>query len=227
MAVKLLEKFLDFFFPKICLGCKKEGCYLCPDCQETIEVFSSHKKWRGEFLDDLYFATDYKSPLLKKLVRLYKYSPFIKDLSKDLSFLIIKHFKLLEKSPNFKKENFLILPIPLEKRRLRWRGFNQAEEIAKILAAFFQIPLVLNILERKKATLPQVNLTEKERKENIQDAFFVKKKEKISGKNVLLIDDIFTTGSTLEEAAKVLKEAGAKKVIGIVIAKAQILEDKV
>jgi ComF family protein len=219
------EKILDFFFPKYCLGCKREGKYLCIDCQETIEVFDTHKLFKGKFLDDLYFATDYKNPLLKKAISIFKYPPFIKELSVPLSFLIIKHFQLLEKSPDFNKENFYIVPMPLEIQRLKWRGFNQAEELAKNLANFFQIEIMENVISRKKKTLPQVILTEKERKENVKDAFQIEKE--IEEKNILLVDDIFTTGATMEEAAKTLKKAKAKKVIGIVIAKAKILEDKI
>jgi competence protein ComFC len=219
------EKILDFFFPKYCLGCKREGEYLCIDCQETIEVFDTHKLFKGKFLDDLYFATDYKNPLLKKAISIFKYPPFIKELSVPLSFLIIKHFQLLEKSPDFNKENFYIVPMPLEIQRLRWRGFNQAEELAKNLANFFQIEIMENVISRKKKTLPQVILTEKERKENVKEAFQIEKE--IEEKNILLVDDIFTTGATMEEAAKTLKKAKAKKVIGIVIAKAKIPEDKI
>jgi competence protein ComFC len=219
------EKILDFFFPKYCLGCKREGKYLCIDCQETIEVFDTHKLFKGKFLDDLYFATDYKNQLLKKAISIFKYPPFIKELSVPLSFLIIKHFQLLEKSPDFNKENFYIVPMPLEIQRLKWRGFNQAEELAKNLANFFQIEIMENVISRKKKTLPQVILTEKERKENVKEAFQIEKE--IEEKNILLVDDIFTTGATMEEAAKTLKKAKAKKVIGIVIAKANILEDKI
>jgi competence protein ComFC len=219
------EKILDFFFPKYCLGCKREGEYLCIDCQETIEVFDTHKLFKGKFLDDLYFATDYKNPLLKKAISIFKYPPFIKELSVPLSFLIIEHFQLLEKSPDFNKENFYIVPMPLEIQRLRWRGFNQAEELAKNLADFFQIEIMENVISRKKKTLPQVILTEKERKENVKEAFQIEKE--IEEKNLLLVDDIFTTGATMEEAAKTLKKAKAKKVIGIVIAKAKIPEDKI
>jgi len=218
------EKILDFLFPKQCLGCKKEGEYLCPDCSETIDIFETHKKWKGKFLDDLYFATDYKNPLLKKIISLYKYPPFIKELSKNLSFFIIKHFQLLEKSPKFREENFYIIPIPLEKQRLKWRGFNQAEEIAKNLANFFEIPILEKVIIRKKKTLPQIILTENERRENIFGAFQLERE--IKGKNILLVDDIFTTGSTMEEAAKTLKEGGAKRIIGIVVAKVEIFEDK-
>jgi ComF family protein len=118
------------------------------------------------------------------------------------------------------------VPVPLSKKKLRWRGFNQAEEIAKELANFLKIPLISDCLIKTKETKDQVELSEKERKENVKGAFYIKNKEKIAGKNVLLVDDVFTTGATMEEAAKVLNEAGSEKIVGVVVAKASPGQDK-
>jgi ComF family protein len=148
----------------------------------------------------------------------------IKELKKELAFLIISHFLLLDKKPDF--SNFVLVPVPLSKKKLKWRGFNQAEEIAKELANFLKIPLISDCLIKTKETKDQVELSEKERKENVKGAFYIKNKEKIAGKNVLLVDDVFTTGATMEEAAKVLKEAGSEKIVGVVVAKASPGQDK-
>jgi ComF family protein len=162
---------------------------------------------------------------VKRLIQNFKYPPLIRELRKELSSIIISHFLLLDKKPDF--SNFVLVPIPLTKKKLRWRGFNQAEEIAKEIAKFFKLTLISDCLIKIKETRDQTELSEKERKENVKGVFFVKNKEKIWEKNVLLIDDVFTTGATMEEAAKVLKEAGAKKIIGIVIAKASPGQDKI
>ncbi len=218
---------LNLFFPKFCFGCQKEGSYLCEDCKSIIEVSAFHQKFRTKNLDDLYFVVEYRNFLLKNLVQQFKYKPFIKELSKPLASLIIDHFKLIDNLPSFCKEEigFVLIPIPLKKRRLRWRGFNQAEEITKVLSNFLEIPKIFDVLIKKGGTLPQVKLSDKERRKNVLGVFYCQNKEKIQGKKILLVDDIYTTGSTMEEAAKTLKEAGAKKIIGIVIARAIPGED--
>jgi ComF family protein len=222
--MKFKEFILDLLFPKFCLGCKKEGTFLCEDCFATLEISTSHQKFKGKNLTDLYFPVNYENFLVKGLIQNFKYPPLIKELKKELAFLIISHFLLLDKKPDF--SDFVSVPVPLSKKKLRWRGFNQAEEIAKELANFLKIPLVSDCLIKTKETKDQVELSEKERKENVKGAFFIKNKEKIAGKNVLLVDDVFTTGATMEEAARVLKEAGAEKIVGVVVAKASPGQDK-
>jgi len=182
-------------------------------------------------LDGLYFAVNYQNFLVKKLIQKFKYEPFIKELAKILSSLIITHFQLLDNKPNFfylvekwkssNGANFILLPIPLNEKRLRWRGFNQAEEIAKELSQFFKIPLVRNCLLRIKNNQPQVELKEMARKNNIKNVFSCQNQKEIMGKKILLVDDVYTTGATMEEAAKVLKGSGAKEVLGVVIARSE------
>lgn len=235
MFKKLISLFFDILFPKCCFGCQKQGTYLCEDCQACLEI-SQHQyclcqkpkllinecqKCKNKKLDVLYFALPYQKIFVKKLIHSFKYEPFIKDLAKPLTTLIIEHFFLLEKQPDFlsNKTDFIIIPIPCYVKRLKWRGFNPAEEIAKELAKILTIPLVSNCLIKTKKTIAQVKLNDEERKENVKGVFSVKNKEKIKEKKILLIDDVYTTGSTMEEAAKILKRAGAKKVIGIIIAR--------
>ncbi|PIP24742.1 MAG: hypothetical protein COX33_00260 [Candidatus Nealsonbacteria bacterium CG23_combo_of_CG06-09_8_20_14_all_36_125] len=91
--------------------------------------------------------------------------------------------------------------------------------MGKELSKFFRISLLNNVLAKIKETPAQVDLSEEERKENIRNAFSIKNGGQILGRKILLVDDIYTTGSTLTECAKVLKEAGAKEIIGIVIAR--------
>ena len=215
MGIK--DFFLDLLFPKSCFGCQREGSYLCQDCLATLEVERTHQKYSPENLADLYFAIPYQKPLIKNLILHFKYEPLIKELAKNLASLIIEHFQLLDNKPNFR--DFILIPVPLEKRRLKWRGFNQAEEIAKELSKFLNLEVLNNVLIKIKETLPQVELSDKERKENIKGAFEVKGRELIKNRKILLVDDIYTTGSTMAECSRVLKNAGAKKVIGIVIAR--------
>jgi ComF family protein len=177
----------------------------CPKC--------SFKK-----LDGLYFALSYRNKTVKKLIHQFKYEPFIKDLSENLADLIITHFQTLNKcEKDF--EGKILIPIPLTRKKLKNRGFNQSEEIAKKLSEKLKIPVIADCLIKIKENLPQMELSLKERQENIKGAFEVMKKEQIIGKKIMLIDDVYTTGSTMEEASRILKESGAKEVCGVVVAR--------
>ena len=202
----------------------QEGDYLCQDCQAILEISKAHKEYHGQNIKDLYFALPHRSPLIKNLIHKFKYPLFVKELAKSLSFVIIEHFQLLDNKPDFK--NFIIIPIPLEKGKLKWRGFNRAEEIAGELAVFFNLPLFNNALVKLKPTQPQAELTGKRRKENIKGAFFCKNQGEIKDKKILLVDDVFTTGATMEEAAGALRKAGAEEITGIVIARAVPGQDR-
>jgi ComF family protein len=209
---------LDLLYPKFCFNCGREGSYLCLDCQATLEISSIHTEYRTRELKDLYFALPYQKSLIKNLIQKFKYQPFIKELARNLTSLIITHFQLIEKSPT-DFANFILIPIPLEKKKLKWRGFNQAEEIAKELSSFLKIPLISDVLIKAKETLPQVELSDEERGENIKGVFSYQHPELVKGRKILLVDDVYTTGSTMEECARVLKTAGAKEIIGIVVAR--------
>ena len=206
---------LEIIFPQFCFNCGIEGTYLCEDCKSILEITGFHQKYSAPNLKDLYFALSYNNHLSKKLIRRFKYEPFVKELAKPLSSLIIAHFQLMDNKPDF--SGFSIIPVPLEKRKMKWRGFNQAEEIGKELAEFLKIPLVSDCLIKTRETISQVELPEDARKENVKGTFSVK--NRISGKKILLVDDVYTTGATMTECARVLRESGAKEIIGIAIAR--------
>lgn len=227
---------IELFFPKFCLSCQKEGEYLCQDCLSLAGVMESSfclcekpqrlpdpgkcRNCRKRKLDGLYFAVSYGNNIVKRLIHRLKYEPCIKDLSLTLAQLIFSHLMLLEK--NFDEKKFVFVPVPLTKRKLKRRGFNQSEEIAKKLSKLIQIPTVSNCLLKIKETAPQMEISGQERKENIKDAFVIKDKRGISGKKILLVDDVYTTGSTLEECARILKEAEAEEVWGLVVAREEL-----
>ena len=255
---KIKSFILDLLYPQFCFNCGGEGSYLCQDCQSTLGILNIHQKYQShppaEGLNDLYFALPYQDILIKNLIQKFKYQPFVKELSIPLASLIITHFQLLDNKPDFfcplspapklragsNGADYILIPVPLEKKKLKWRGFNQAEEIGKELSKFLKpvrnsgnkenlqkenisngvkIPLFSDCLVKTRETLPQVELSDEVRKENVKGAFLVKKKELIQNKKILLVDDVYTTGATMEECAKVLKAAGAKEIIGIVVAR--------
>ncbi|MDD2696808.1 MAG: ComF family protein [Candidatus Pacebacteria bacterium] len=217
MWIKIKCFVLDILFPKFCFNCGAEGSYLCEDCQAMLEISGFHRKYSSRNIDDLYFPLSYRNPLTKNLIQNFKGAPFVKDLAETLSYLIISHFQLLDNKPDF--SDFAVLPLPLARKRHKWRGFNQAEEIGKALAQFFKIRLISGCLVKIKETLPQTEIAEEKRKENVRGAFEVKNRNLVKNKNILLVDDIYLTGSTMEECAKILKDCGAKEIVGIVVAR--------
>jgi ComF family protein len=116
----------------------------------------------------------------------------------------------------------VVVPVPLHRRRRRSRGFNQSELIAR--AAVRQLPRKLEILNgallRQRDTISQVGLSREERIENVRDAFRVAQPSRVQGRDILLVDDVMTTGTTLSECARVLKQAGAKRVWAATVARA-------
>ena len=104
-------------------------------------------------------------------------------------------------------------------KKLKIRGYNQSEELAKELSKILQIPVISDNLIKIKSTKPQMELSKVEREKNLENAFAIKNPEEFSGKKIFLVDDVYTTGSTMEECAKILKENGIKDVWGIALAR--------
>jgi len=224
---------LEILFPKICFGCQREGEYLCQDCKAILDFTRDFyclclkptkipkpgkcRNCQRKNLDGLYFPFNYQISLVKNLIQHFKYGPLVKELAKPLADCLKDYFALLDEKLDF--SDFLVLPLPLEKSRLKWRGFNQAEELARYFCQDFNLEMRNDILFKIKKTSPQMELDQKERRENIEGAFKVEKGEVVENRKILLIDDVYTTGATLEEAAKILKNSGAKKVWGLVLAR--------
>jgi len=217
MWTEIKTLLLDILFPKFCLNCSREGDYLCDDCQALLEISGFHQKYGTANLKDLYFPLSYQNPLIQNLIQKFKYEPLIKELTKTLSSLIIAHFQLLDNKPDL--TDFVLIPVPLSRKKLKWRGFNQAAEIGRELAQFFNLPLISGGLIKIKETVAQVDLADEERRENVKDAFRVQNKEVVINKKIILVDDVYTTGSTMEECARILREAGALEIIGVVVAR--------
>jgi ComF family protein len=231
---KFLEKTLDVLFPKRCIGCfnfVSNNSYFCKDCLSKIQIFDSFfcpkckaripgikKICHQEEKFILGSATNYNEPVKQAIWRL-KFK-FITSGAEPLTNLLINYFKNLNLQ-ELKIENFIVIPIPLSKKRLKERGFNQSELIAKLFAKHFNLKLETNILYRIKNAKPQSEINDFSlRKENVLNCFAVLNKNLIQNKNVILIDDVVTSGATFKEAVKTLKLAGAKKIIALAIARA-------
>jgi ComF family protein len=172
-------------------------------------------------IDQLFVVSNYKEPLIEKSIKYFKYR-FISDMHVSLSTIAGRYIeKLIKiKRVNVFEDNPLLISVPLETRRLNWRGFNQSALIAKYLADRFLLEYLENGLERKKSARPQASIKDRsERVANLGCAFECKAMSRIQGRIIILVDDICTTGSTLNSCASALKRSGAKKVIGFVIAR--------
>lgn len=151
----------------------------------------------------------------RDLIHAYKYSGKY-SLRRPLGLLTAD--ALADFASNSRAE--LLLPVPLHKKRLRERGFNQALLIAEVLSLQWNIPLLRQGLARTRWTQPQIELDRKERLNNLKGAFTVTDTTAISGRRVMLVDDVFTTGSTLVECSKTIKHAGAAEIFAVTIAHA-------
>lgn len=238
---RIINFVLDTVFPVICLGCGSFSTlnrknYLCKSClrlipiKKDLECIGCKMKsllgktcpgCRSWYIDQLLVVADYKNKILEKIIKALKYR-FVVDLAESIRPLIKKYVYFLAKEKHFNiiADSPIIIPIPLHYRRLNWRGFNQAEVIAEIIAEITNLGTENTALTRSSTSKPQVEIDKKsERLENMNNQFRVFTDKKIKGKTLLLIDDVCTTGATLNECARILKEAGAKKVIGFVVAR--------
>lgn len=226
---------LDYVFPKKCLSCKKLGSYLCENCFSYLSFDAkslclvcnkptfnglTHPYCRKKYAIDGCFSVLPYNKTAQKLIYNFKYKPYLTDLK---SVLIDLFYESLIQNEDFNRElkrgEWIFAPIPLYSAKFRKRGYNQAEILAKELAEKFNFN-TKNILKRTRDTKTQVGLSNIERKLNIKGAFeIINHKSSIKNQNIFLVDDVVTTGSTLSEASNVLKRNGAKRVIGLTLAR--------
>ena len=230
---KLKNFILNIIFPIECVGCGKDNLHICDECLNNLQYNPNYFIEKSAFsnLDGAFVVFEYNNKLIKKLIKNFKYH-LIKDIGNTLGSLAYSFLK--EKQDKINLKNLLILSVPLHKKRENWRGFNQVEIISSVIARSISIcpelgqrersrrnktisPLSTTNLIKTKNTQPQARLDKESRQKNIQDSF-AWIGESLEGQKILLIDDVLTTGSTLDECARVLKDAGAKKVYAIVIA---------
>lgn len=218
-----MSKFLFFlkslFFPKECLDCGKLGEFICSDCLKKIPIRPSkppEKIRYQDYLDQVHVASFYANQILAKLIDLYKFH-YQENLGTILSQIAIDYLKKNQLTTTL--ADFILIPLPLHRRRYLERGFNQSQIIAQNIKQYLNTPLIDDSLIRTKYTKHQTKLNMNKRLKNISGVFSITNKQKIIGKKILLIDDVVTTGASLNEAAKILRQNGAIKVIGLVLAK--------
>lgn len=217
--LKLIHrKILSLIFPKRCAGCRKPETYLCSDCLNNINLAD-----RMEVTNGVLALFNYHDKVLKKLVWQLKYRGR-REIAQILGRAAYAH--LIEdladrKMWNGREEKILVIPVPLARARERSRGFNQAELLAK---AFCEcdpqnFDILTDVLVKIKNTPTQVSLKNREaRLKNLHGAFEVSRPEKIKDHEVIIIDDVCTTGATLSECKKILRAAGARSTFPLAIA---------
>lgn len=232
--------FLDVIFPPVCLICRRglnrqnhsPFSFLCAACASKIVLNDSlfcavcgrrlpenKKICHRESPFILAAAGSYGDKTVSCLIGLLKYRK-IKSAALPLAEILSRYLKNLDKNYQLGIENFCLVAVPLHWRKRKQRGFNQTDLIAEEVARKLGLIFVKNVLERTRDTPSQVELKEKEKRQNnVLNCFVWQPSVSLPRKNVILVDDVCTTGATMAEAAKELKKAGAKKIIGLAAAK--------
>lgn len=216
--MKSLNNLINIIYPPACGFCNNlSNNYLCPNCQNDLAKLkvSSIQKYNSSnfFFSEHFYLFKYQNEIRKHIIdykfneKSYLFKSFSQIFKQDLEF------------KNFISKYDCILSVPLHKKRLHTRGYNQSELIAKEISKYFNIPYYNDILFKTSNITMQSSLNKENRKSNILNAFSVCNKEKILNKKVIIFDDIFTTGSTANECAKVLLNSGACKIGIVTIAK--------
>jgi len=211
---------IDLVFPKVCIGCGKDQEHLCADCQKLLaadlKLISREQLGLEKNLDGLWRIWDYNQRLVQLFVKRFKYD-FIVELKDEIGKVLTA--EIIEKIKVSLPGEVILVPIPLHRHRQLWRGFNQAELIAEVMADKLARPVARDILKRIRNSRQQAKLKENDREANVRGIFALKNVDlRFAGQTAVLIDDVFTTGATMQEAAKTLKQAGFLKIYGLVLA---------
>ncbi len=215
--LKILNNLLDLLFPPVCIGCNKKDKYLCLMCVEKIELSET------KYSENIYPIFNYRNKIIKKALWNLKYKG---HTSIAIPLAIFMYDRILEELSDLKiMENFnnpLLIPIPLSKKRLKFRGFNQSEAIAREIYKIDEgrtLEFASDKLYKIKETESQMKIKDRaKRLKNLTNCFEIKNSDKLIGRNIILIDDITTTGATINEARNALLKIGAQKVIAFTVA---------
>lgn len=237
---RFFQALLDVFLPPVCHICRSfipdaGTVHICPECRDLLPLVlpprcsvcgipfagtgGSHCcgacLTRPPHFDAARSRFLYEGPI-RTLIHSFKYSHRT-HLCRPLA-----HLALESADEYVSHEPQLIIPVPLHRSRLRERGFNQAVLIGGVLSHGLAIPMLPDALARTRPTEPQVKLSADARRTNVRGAFSVTRPETVAGRRILLLDDVMTTGSTLDECAKELKNAGAAAVLAVTVARTAV-----
>lgn len=225
MLKLVFNKLSQWLLPEHCILCNqmtKRDLSLCKDCEADLPIIKNACQQCARLLVDIKTDTALcgqcliHPPFFDKTMASFAYQPPVSKIITDLKFhgnlvnaKVMGYLLLQNLKPHYESLPEIIIPVPLHKIRLKERGFNQALEIARLIAKLLNIPLYTDII-RINNTPPQTGMNAKERKRNIKNAYKITKP--IRCKHALIIDDVMTTGSTVNELAKLLKRNGVERV---------------
>lgn len=235
---QLLHALLDVILPPLCHICHSfipnaGKLHICPACRDGLPLVAAPLcpicgiSFIGAGGDHLCGACLTHPPhfdsarahflyegAIRELIHSFKYN-YHTQLRNPLAHLALEGMRgfLTDCEPH------LIVPVPLHCSRLRQRGFNQAVLLGRVISSQLSLPMLPEALARTRQTEPQIKLSSTERRLNVKGAFKVNRADHIAGKRILLLDDVMTTGSTMNECAKELKKAGAEVVIAATVAR--------
>lgn len=237
LATQFFHALLDVILPPICHICHSfipnaGTLHICPACRDSLPLVTSPLcptcgiPFTGAGNDHRCSACLTHPPHFDTARAHFLYEGAIRDLIHSFKYNHRTHLRyplalltlegvrdLVPHAPH------LIVPVPLHRSRLRQRGFNQAVLLGRTISRQLSLPMRLDILVRSRSTEPQIELSAAERRVNVKGAFTVNRPDLVAGRRILLLDDVMTTGSTMDECAKELKNAGAEFVIAATIAR--------
>jgi len=225
---RLGEIALDILFPRYCVGCRKEGSFICDSCllsqplivppvcplcgrpQASGILCSDCIRWKAE-IDGIRSPFRFEGVIQQAVYQL-KYRN-LRAIAPMLAGLLYDFMKITPVRGD------ALVPVPLHKSRIRERGYNQSALLAKELAKLSGLPVIQNSLVKHEKSMPQARSANvEERKKNVSGVFSIRD-ERLTGRSVILIDDVSTSGATLDACAGVLKEAGVLSVWGLTLAR--------
>ncbi len=224
-----LQILVDFIYTPACIQCNQRLDHrglICEPCKNKIlNAMKPHfQMGKGDFYhlqEDIFFD---------KVITFWNYTPDMEQLIFQMKYQRKKKLGLLLGQILGKTlqtvyhcgEDCIIVPVPLHKVRCRERGYNQSEILCKGMGDYIVAPIQCDCLIRCRHTSTQTKLSAQERQENVKDAFGVSKSCDVKGKTIVLVDDVITTGATVNNCAACLKKAGVQKVVGIALARPQL-----
>lgn len=212
----IFSKILDYFYPPTCGICGKlNNDYLCKKCEKLL---NGHVSENVLNIDNMNF---------QELIYIFKYEGIIREsilkykfeeksyLYKTFVNFLLKNDKVFENIKNYDT----IIPVPISNKRYKKRGYNQSWLLAMELSKLMNLTLITNCLFKAKDVIEQSKLTKEQRVENIKDVYFLTNESKIENRKILLLDDIYTTGSTVNECCRMIKKTNPKKIGVLVLAR--------
>lgn len=211
---KALIFLLQIIYPKQCLICGKLNIdTICNKCLKEIKPVMKMEQYKNKNFNEHLYIFEYEGIIRKKIIDYkFKDKAYLNEL---FAKIILKNEKICRKI----KKYDIIISVPIHKKRKTERGYDQSELIAIKLAKELNVELIKNNLVKQKHTIAQSTLSKEQRQQNVKQVYKLMNKQKIQNKKIIIIDDIYTTGSTVEECSRILKQNGAKEILVLTIAK--------